>query len=155
MHAYPVRTRGGLVIVVGALTLALSGCTPAPAPASTTHTTPSAVSTTAPGLPPGVSPATDVPTSVPNDPSARSAVSVAECAAVDGGWRASGTAAGSGDARRTYEITVFFTTSTATVLATGSTIVDVPAGGSADWTISESFTAPAGTLCVLTGVRRT
>jgi hypothetical protein len=139
-----------VVAVVGSLALALTGCTPASAPVPSASR--SASATTAPGLPAGVSQATDVPTKVPNDPSARSAVSTTECAAVDGGWRAAGSAKNPGDAARTYEITVFFTTSTATVLATGTTSVEVEPGATAEWSIAKDFTAPSGTLCVLAGV---
>jgi hypothetical protein len=100
-----------------------------------------------------VAQATDVPSSVPNDPAARKAVAMSGCSATDGGWRAAGTAKNGGDAPRSYHLTVFFTTATATVLATGTTTVDVDPGATADWTVSARFTAPSGTLCVLTGVK--
>jgi hypothetical protein len=39
-----------------------------------------------------------------------------------------------------------------TVLAHAETTVEVGAGATADWAVEATFTAPAGTRCVLTGV---
>ena len=129
----------------------LTGCTASdqPDPTPTTATTDAA---DAPALPEGVTPATSVPTEVPNDPAARRNVSVADCATADGGWRAAGSASNDTADAVTYELTVFFTTATATVLGVGETEVSVQPGATAEWTVEAAFTAPAGTRCVLAGV---
>lgn len=127
-----------------------AGTLAAPHP-SRTPTSPRS-SAAAPALPPGVTQATAVPTAVANDPAARKSVVLTGCAATDGGWSATGTAANPGDAEKDYTITVFFTTATATVLHTDSTTVAVKPGETKDWTVPGRFVAPEGTRCVLRGV---
>ncbi|MFC5501548.1 hypothetical protein ACFPJ4_04745 [Lysinimonas soli] len=141
---YPVAAVG----VVSALLL--TGCTAGATSSSRTPTAAAAAS--APALPAGVTQATAVPTDVPNDTAARKNVTITSCAANDGGWAAKGTVANLGDGPKTYTITVFFTTSTATVLHTDAVTVSVKPGQTADWTIDGKFVAPAGTRCVLRGV---
>jgi hypothetical protein len=106
----------------------------------------------APALPKGVKGLTKVPADVPNDPALRARVSQDTCEAVDGGWRAAGTAVNPGKKAATYLVTVFFTTDTATVIGAGRTRVTVEPGATARWTVSDAFTAPKKTLCVLRGV---
>ncbi|RDV45271.1 hypothetical protein DOE76_08415 [Leifsonia sp. ku-ls] len=133
----------------------LTGCTPQnPSPTRTTATSGASAghSTDAPALPSGVTQATNVPSSVPNDPAQRKNVTVTDCGPSEGGWRATGTAKTSGESAATYKLTVFFTTSTATVLAVGEATVTVQRGSTAEWAVDSSFTAPKGTRCVLTGV---
>jgi hypothetical protein len=128
-------------IVVGAL----AGCTP-----GDTHptTTPAHVN----GLPDGVQQATSVPTDVPNTPSLRANVAIADCSSADGGWKAAGTAKNPGKSDVTYTISVFFTTDHGTVLGNGGTTVAVGAGKTAEWSVTAQLTAAPKTLCVLRGV---
>ena len=146
------RTRTIVAVLLGAA-LGLTGCTATPDSSDGSDARhPSAAGSPAPGLPAGVIQATDVPTDVPNDTSARADVAVTGCEAVGDGWAARGTAKNPTDQPKTYTLTVFFTTSAATVLHTDTTQVAVDPGGSADWAITGTFAAPAGTLCVLRGV---
>lgn len=95
---------------------------------------------------------TGIPASVANVPQDRSAVSLSECTATDGGWRAGGTIKNPGASARTYTVTVFFTSKAATVLASQSTQVGVDPGQTQDWSVTAAFAAPEGTRCVLRGV---
>ncbi len=93
-----------------------------------------------------------VPDSVPNNPDKRNGVSLIGCAAVSGGWEASGAAMNPTSTATKYLITVFFTTSQATDQTYASTTVDVAAGKSTTWRVSAHFTADPSTVCVLRGV---
>lgn len=141
----------GCAAVVLAAAMALAGCVADTTPPPQTPT-PSETETTVNGLPDGVEQDTDVPTDVPNTPELRADVEMTGCDAADGGWSASGTAKNSGDAGRTYTITVFFTTDGGTVLGTGDTEVTIEAGESADWEVVAELTPAPTTLCVLRGV---
>jgi hypothetical protein len=77
---------------------------------------------------------------------------MSSCGKVDGGWSASGTATNPATAPVSYTITVFFTTTAATVIDTAQTHVDVPAGGKHAWTVSKKFHATPSMRCVLVGV---
>ena len=90
--------------------------------------------------------------SIGNVVTKRKAVTLAGCAATAGGWKATGTAKNTGTKSAKYTITVFFTTSKATVQSYAKTTVDVAAGSSAQWTATRAFPAAKGTLCVLRGV---
>ncbi|HBX79825.1 MAG: hypothetical protein WAV45_01980 [Propionibacteriaceae bacterium] len=93
-----------------------------------------------------------IPTHVANVPEDRKSVSLTECAAASGGWRAAGTVKNPGSASRTYTVTVFFTSKAATVLASASTTATVDPGKEAEWSVNATFAAPEGTRCVLRGV---
>ncbi|WP_418058222.1 hypothetical protein [Pimelobacter simplex] len=98
-----------------------------------------------------------IPAEVPNRQAKRAAVEMTGCAATDDGWAATGTAAGAGKARaragtRTFVISVFFTTDQATVVGWGRTRVQVPAGGSEDWTVAVDLPVTGDLRCVLRGV---
>ena len=93
-----------------------------------------------------------VPTSYANNLSKRKQVSLTKCAAVSGGWSASGVAKNPSTAPVSYTITVFFTTNGATVQDYARTVVRVPAGKSGNWTAQKQFSAPKPPLCVMTGV---
>ncbi len=90
--------------------------------------------------------------SIGNLTTKRKAVTLASCAAEPGGWKASGTAKNTGTKQTSYTITVFFTTSKATVQSYAKTTVKVAPGLSAQWTAAGRFPAAKGTLCVLRGV---
>jgi hypothetical protein len=146
------------MLLAAALTAAVgvAGCTggegtDTPTGGGKTSTT-SEPEESAQALPPGVVAATSVPTKVPNKPALRRNVTVSKCAAVSGGWAASGVAKNGGDSPTTYTITVFFTTKNATVIGTGSTKVTVDAGASKTWAVSKKMHAADPTLCVLRGV---
>lgn len=90
--------------------------------------------------------------SIGNDLARRKHVTLTSCAALPGGWRAGGTATNPGRASVRYTITVFFTTTTATVLDYATTTVTVPAGGHTGWQATAHFAAPDKLRCVLRGV---
>jgi hypothetical protein len=151
----PDRRRAGTIALFLAGVGALAGCSGgggaerssppgSPAPTST-HATVGA-------LPPGVTGATAVPTAVPNKPALRRDVTLSACSATPGGWAASGTARNPGKSSAHYKITVFFTTSSATVIGTAATHVTVPKGQTKPWTVRGSFTPAKLTQCILRGV---
>jgi hypothetical protein len=155
-----VLTRNAAVVAAALLTavVVVAGCTHSSKPTarSSTSAKPSKPSTdataAAPGLPPGVKGATSIPVSVSNSPALRRNVDMSTCKAVEGGWSAAGTATNPGSKQVDYTITVFFTTTSATVIDTVQTHVAVKPGGKQTWTASKKFTAPPETLCVLRGV---
>ena len=91
-------------------------------------------------------------TSIVNDTDKRKAITVAKCAASDGGWTASGTAKNAGTADATYNLTIFFTNEHATVEDFATASVTVKPGATGDWTATKKFTATTPTNCVLRGV---
>lgn len=103
-------------------------------------------------LPDGVVAATALPSSVANEADLRKQVTISACEKTAEGWQAAGTAANPGATASTYEVTVFFTTASATVIHWAQAKVDVQGGGSATWSLDEKFTAPPDTRCVLRGV---
>ena len=132
--------------VAALVTLGLAACTNPAEPSPT----PSA-SASVNGLPEGVTLPEDVPVDVPNDPDDRLNVAIATCEASDGGWLAAGTAVNPSGSGTTYDITVFFTTETGTVIGYGSTSISVAASETADWAVEADFVAPESTQCVLRG----
>lgn len=108
--------------------------------------------TTAVTLPRGVSNDTHVPSQVPNRVALRKDVALTTCAKAPGGWRAAGTATNPGHGPADYTITVFFTTSSDTVIGTGATHLHVSAGRQAPWKVTGRFTPAPATGCVLRGV---
>jgi hypothetical protein len=93
-----------------------------------------------------------VPTSVPNNEVKRQLVTITSCAAVAGGWSASGTAANPGRTTASYAITIFFTTAYNTVLDFATASVSVAPGKTAKWVASKKFSAVTQLVCVLRGV---
>lgn len=112
-----VRTRTDRLAVVPALLAAsiaaLAGCTHSGDTAA--RSTPSAV-------------AFGLPAVVPNDAAARKNVTVSSCKATNDGWEASGTATNPASKQTDYTVTVFFTTTGATVVGTGQSKVSVKPG---------------------------
>ncbi|SDP07637.1 glucoamylase [Nakamurella panacisegetis] len=102
-------------------------------------------------LPSGVT-AQTLPTSVANVVDKRKNVAITSCAAVSGGWGAKGTAVNRSPKPVTYTITIFFTTTQATTLASAATKVTVKSGQTAKWSASAKLKAPRTMLCVLRGV---
>ena len=97
--------------------------------------------------------ATSVPTSVPNDITARRNVTIRSCAAAPGGWAAAGTASNPTTSHVTYRITIFFTTSQATVEGFGATTVAVGPAQTSSWTVTADIpVVDARSQCVLRGV---
>jgi hypothetical protein len=99
--------------------------------------------------------ARSVPARVPNSVAARRNATLASCHSADGGWQADGTVKHAGGSPASYKITVFFTTSSATVIGYGDTVIQVAAGQTKPWTVRGTFDAPKGTRCVLRGVALT
>lgn len=143
------RHRLGHITLAAAAMLMLSGCTTG---ATVPTPTPSAQETSAGVEAETMAPDADVPHDVPNDPALRPDLTLVGCDAADGGWQATGTLTNSGSEDAEFQVTVFFTNSTATVLGHGQTTLDIAAGSSADWSVQADFTAPEGTRCVVTGV---
>jgi hypothetical protein len=138
--------------LLATLAVALIGCSSG----SKAHPPTPTTAAPAPTLPAGVTSDTSVPAHVPNNVKLRADVQIDPqpngCHAVSGGWTAMGSAINPTTRAVTYTISVFFTTSQATVIATGQTKATVPPGAHQAWAITQHFTASAGTLCVLTGV---
>jgi hypothetical protein len=137
---YPITAVAALIVAAVAVTGVLSGCTSAAPTATPTAT-----------APPADSPL-DVPTSVPNVPTERANVQVSNCASSSGGWSARGTASNPGSASKTYTITVFFTTSTGTVVGVAATHVTVAKGKTARWATVAQIPTANDLSCVLRGV---
>ena len=137
-----------LVALLLAVAVAAAGCTSSTSSPGrgTTASTPGA------GLPSGVAGATNVPRSVPNNPARRADVALTRCVAAPGGWAAGGTVHNPAGTPATYRITVFFTTTTATVIGVAATSVLVPGRQSKPWQAIGRFHAPPKVLCVLRGV---
>jgi hypothetical protein len=106
----------------------------------------------APTLPRGVTSDTALPTNIPNNGSLRANVVVSSCHSAPGGWVATGTALNPSAKAITYTITVFFTTTEATVIDAGQTKVTVQPGARSAWTVAKQFATPPQMNCVLTGV---
>jgi hypothetical protein len=80
-------------------------------------------------------------------------VAIESCASTAGGWTASGSARNPGRVPTAYRITIFFTSSQATVEGFGDTIASIPAGKSAHWSVTSKIPAPdPHSQCVLRGV---
>jgi hypothetical protein len=80
-------------------------------------------------------------------------VSIGSCASSPGGWTADGIATNPNGSTTNYTVTIYFTTSKATVEGYGTTKVEVPGGKTAKWSVRSNFTpADPHTLCVLRGV---
>jgi hypothetical protein len=103
-------------------------------------------------LPSGVKGAISLPTSPPNRPTLRRNVSMSTCKATKGGWTAGGSVTNPRSEPAEYTITVFFTTTAATVVGSAQTRLVVEPGAEETWTAGKKFTAPRKTLCVLRGV---
>jgi hypothetical protein len=139
--------------LTGAAVASLAACGGGSKSHSSTSTT---LALPAPTLPHGVTGDTALPSNIPNNPQLRGNVQIASgtagCKAAPGGWEATGTAINPSDKDITYEVTVFFTTTSATVIDAGHTDVKVKAHGSSPWTVSDKFNAAPQMLCVLRGV---
>lgn len=131
-----------LALLVGGCTSSQNGDHPTGSPSPVVSHTPAAFSQHP--LPPEKS--------IINSVTRRKQVEISDCSAVAGGWGASGTAKNPEGEKTTYEITIFFTTSSATVLNFARTSVSVEPGQTAKWTASAKFATPKDTRCVLRGV---
>ena len=93
-----------------------------------------------------------VPTKIANQPSVRKNVVQTKCAAIPGGWSASGTATNPGKKEVTYKILVHFTTTKATTLDYGQALVPVKPGKTVPWTVKKRFRAAKQMLCPMPGI---
>jgi hypothetical protein len=152
------RTRSP--IVVGGVTLiavATAACTgnhnkPANGASAGSPSAAATAKSTVPSTSHAASAAADIPTKVPNKPADRKAVTLASCTPSGKGVAAKGTVNRQGKGPADYTITVFFTTSHATVLNFGKTEVHAEPGKPASWTVAKDFSAPKDVRCVLRGV---
>ncbi len=128
-------------------TTAAAGTTTTSTSGSGASTPSSTTSTTA-----GSAATTTVPANVPNQDNVRKNVLLKNCASSPGGWSAGGVVNNPSASATTYKITIFFTSTGATDLASGSTSVPVSAHGSELWSVQAKFAAPSQVLCVLRGV---
>ncbi|MCL2781893.1 MAG: hypothetical protein FWD74_10505 [Actinomycetia bacterium] len=97
------------------------------------------------------------PTALPtytNNPTDRKNVTQTSCKAIPGGWSAAGTVKNPGKAEATYQITVYFTTTSATVLGGDTTTVKVKAGGTAQWEVKATFPAQPQMRCPMPGIAK-
>jgi hypothetical protein len=155
------RPRRWALIAVTAF-LAIAGCGRHDSASSSTDAATSATTSTTrtsttviPGLhslPAGVTNALSLPTHILNDVQLRRNVQLTRCEATKHGWKASGTATNPATAKADYAITVFFTTSSATVIGSGVTHVRLGPRAHRTWTATGSFTPAPATSCVLRGV---
>lgn len=93
-----------------------------------------------------------LPATVANQPAVRSRVQVTGCMPITNGWRASGTATNPGTGTARYQITVYFTTTSASVLDYDIVKVSAGPGKTVTWTAAKTFLAQPKTLCALVGV---
>lgn len=134
------------LLVVGltvSASVVLAGCTSHPKGSTTNKASTS--STSRPVTP-------RLPSSIPNKPDLRRDVMIEKCAAIHGGWQASGVATNRASTTATYLLTIYFTDSSATVIGYGQTHVKVAPGKSSPWTVSSHFPTSGKVLCVLSGV---
>lgn len=92
------------------------------------------------------------PADIGNDADKRAQVSITKCAAVDGGWSASGEVNNTGKKTADYTITVFFTSDRSTTIDSATAEVEVKAGETGKWEATKKFVTPEAMLCVLRGV---
>jgi hypothetical protein len=154
-------SRGHIAAVIAAIAiiaLALTACTGAkhapPAPSTTAGPSRSIPQQAAP--PPPTSLPTyrqyPVPSSVRDVAAKRKQVRIDSCASTGSRATATGTIHNSGPKSASYDITVFFTSSTATAVNYATASVTVGAGAAASFTAERAFAAPGALLCVLAGV---
>ena len=151
-----ISIRGAAVLAAVGLTAAgVSACTSSKSPHNNSSPKPASTSASTKQTPAPSSSgtgATPVPTQVANDTKLRKNVTLSSCKSVAGGWGASGTAMNPGTKPVDYTITIFFTTTSATVVSTAATHITVSPGGKEVWTVNRKFKAPPKMLCVLRGV---
>ena len=150
MHSKNHRLARTTLMLSTALALA-AGCTSHATPNSNSQSAAASPAERSSATKPAV-PVRPVPTKVPNQPGARKAAVITDCAADAHGWHASGTVKNAASADATYTITVFFTNQSATVLGFASKQVPVGPGATADWSVTDATVNSSHTRCVLRGV---
>ena len=147
------RVKGAGRLAAGALALvlatALAACTrsgdPVPTPGTGPATPPPTFSGVRHPLPTG--------SALANDPELYGRAELTGCAAVSGGWKASGTLKNPGAAEVAAVIVVLFTDAQARAVDSATAEVRVSAGRTGTWSATRAFRAPEGTRCVLRAVR--
>jgi len=150
MRQLPIRG-AAVLATVGLAAGGLAGCTSSQSSDSSGAPETAPTSASSEQTPPSTG-ATAVPTDVANDIDLRKNVRLSSCKHIEGGWGASGTATNPGTKPVAYTITIFFTTTKATVVSTGATHVRVDPGDKRNWTVNRKFAAHPKMLCVLRGV---
>lgn len=143
---------GLLIATVGLL----GACTTArhqapPGPTSATVPTPAPIIVTPPTTLPTYS-QYPLPAKIADNAAKHNQVHVSGCASTGSAATATGTVHNPGSKSVRYDITVFFTSPSATAVNYATTSVTVAAGASGDFTAARDFAAPAQVLCVLAGV---
>src|SRR3954470_9498104 len=92
------------------------------------------------------------PSQIANSVKLRRQVQITSCVSTAGGWKAAGSAVNPAKKRLHLTITVFFTTTAATVLDYARTKVTVPPGATRTWTAAARFRPEPTMRCVLRGV---
>ncbi|WP_426564986.1 hypothetical protein ACPPVT_02050 [Angustibacter sp. McL0619] len=142
-------SKSAVVLVAVTVTATAAGCTssgskPSPSAASSGSKTSATHLPTQKPLP--------APSKIRNDVELRRTTEITSCTSKSGGWQASGKSVNPSKKDVHLTVTVFFTTTAATVLDYATTKVKVPAGGDAKWTAAASFAAEPNMRCVLRGV---
>jgi PBP1b-binding outer membrane lipoprotein LpoB len=146
------------IAVIATIALALTGCSGA------THTPPvrSSEPSSSGSIPQQAAPAAPtslptyiqypVPATVRDVAAKRQQVHIDSCSSTGSGASATGTIHNSGSKPVSYDITVFFTSNTATAVNYATATVTVGAAATASFTAKRTFAAPVALLCVLAGV---
>jgi hypothetical protein len=129
---------------------AKTGSTTRPRTTSTTSTTAIAARTTSTTQPHvTTTSAKSTTTTTPPNPGLRQDVHLINCGATAGGWYAGGTINNPGSSPVTYNVTVSFTSSSGSDLASASTSQTVAGGGYGFWRAASSLAVPGQLGCVL------
>jgi hypothetical protein len=151
----PLRRLAALSLLLAALGV-LGACTTdrhraVPAPTSATGPTPAPIIVTPPTTLPIYS-QYPLPSRVADNQAKHKQVHVSGCASTGSAATATGTVHNTGGKSARYDITVFFTSPSATAVNYATASVTVAAGASSNFTAARDFAAPTQVLCVLAGV---
>jgi|tagenome__1003787_1003787.scaffolds.fasta_scaffold20036837_1 hypothetical protein len=142
--------RVAVTLALSALGASLAGCTSSggkPSPSAPPTQRPSSSASRVPAQHP-----LPDPSQIANSVKLRRQVQITSCVSTAGGWKAAGSAVNPAKKRLHLTITVFFTTTAATVLDYARTKVTVPPGATRTWTAAARFRPEPTMRCVLRGV---
>jgi hypothetical protein len=143
--------RAGLPLAVFVVAVAsLVGCSSSGGN-SAPSVTPTQRVSTSPSRIPSQHPLPD-PSQITNSVRLRRQVQITSCVSTPTGWKAVGSAVNPAAKQIQLKITVFFTTTAATVLDYAQTKVSIPAGKTREWTAAARFRPEPTMRCVLRGV---
>ncbi len=137
--------------------LVLSGCTSSKAPTkpSTSSSTVAATGShsSTGSASPVYTPASSLPAISGNNVDKLHQVTRGTCGSVSGGWQLTGTIKNPSSDEVSYDILVYFTTTSATVINSAETVVKVKGGDTAPFTATKQFAGPPNMLCVIVSVK--